>query len=296
MAHRASQILVFATFLLLLIGGTVNPTGSSLACPEPTLVCNGQLFPELTGGVLYEHGHRLAAMLVGFLQIGLTVLLWRKGKILRRLGIVALVMVCVQGGLGAVTVGLKLPWMVSTAHLLLAMSYLALLFYIAARTAPIAYAKYEKSPKPWLVVAGIAVLSQIALGGLVRHHEAALASIQLPLHNGTLWPSGAPLALQLHMAHRIWGVVVALVILVCSHFLYRAGKFDLGLRRRALALPAVVCAQVTLGVSVILSYRDVSVAVLHFGGAALLWSIVVNSYFHVSRRQKAFTESSEVAE
>ena len=53
MAHRASQILVFATFLLLLIGGTVNPTGSSLACPEPTLVCNGQLFPELTGGVLY---------------------------------------------------------------------------------------------------------------------------------------------------------------------------------------------------------------------------------------------------
>ena len=71
--HRFAKLAAAATFVLLVIGGTVNPTGSSLACPEPTFVCHGQLFPPMVGGVLYEHGHRLAAMTVGLLQICLTV-------------------------------------------------------------------------------------------------------------------------------------------------------------------------------------------------------------------------------
>ena len=76
--HRIAKLAAGATFILLVIGGTVNPTGSSLACPEPTFVCHGQLFPPMVGGVLYEHGHRLAAMTVGLLQIALTVLLLRR--------------------------------------------------------------------------------------------------------------------------------------------------------------------------------------------------------------------------
>src|SRR6478752_8089771 len=78
--HRFAKLSAAATFVLLVIGGTVNPTGSSLACPEPTLVCHGQLFPPMVGGVFYEHGHRLAAMTVGILQICLTVLLLRRRK------------------------------------------------------------------------------------------------------------------------------------------------------------------------------------------------------------------------
>ncbi|MBA2539724.1 MAG: hypothetical protein H0V17_08835, partial [Deltaproteobacteria bacterium] len=76
--HRFAKAVAFATFVLLVIGGTVNPTGSSLACPEPTFLCNGDLFPPMVGGVFYEHGHRLAAMTVGLLQIVLTILLIRR--------------------------------------------------------------------------------------------------------------------------------------------------------------------------------------------------------------------------
>src|SRR6185503_8843567 len=106
--HRLAKLAAAATFVLLVIGGTVNPTGSSLACPEPTLVCHGQLFPPMVGGVLYEHGHRLAAMTVGFLQIALTFLLIRRG--MKRLAWLLLAMVVAQGALGAITVQYKLPW------------------------------------------------------------------------------------------------------------------------------------------------------------------------------------------
>src|SRR5687767_11184266 len=102
--HGFTKVAAFATFVLLIIGGTVNPTGSSLACPEPSILCNGEMFPAMVGGVLYEHGHRLAAMTVGILQIVLTVLLFRRRPQLRKLGLLLLLMVVVQGGLGALTV------------------------------------------------------------------------------------------------------------------------------------------------------------------------------------------------
>jgi heme a synthase len=134
--HRFAKLSAAATFLLLVIGGTVNPTGSSLACPEPTFVCNGQLFPPLVGGVFYEHGHRLAAMTVGFLQIALTFLLLRRRSDCTRLAWLLMGMVLLQGALGAITVQYKLPWFVSTGHLLLGMSYFATLIYTAFRTRP----------------------------------------------------------------------------------------------------------------------------------------------------------------
>ncbi|HXW60363.1 MAG TPA: hypothetical protein VEK06_02380, partial [Myxococcota bacterium] len=72
-------LTLVATWILLIIGGLVNPMGASMACPDwyffPT--CNGQLLPPMKGGVLYEHGHRLVASLVGLFTLLLTFLCWR---------------------------------------------------------------------------------------------------------------------------------------------------------------------------------------------------------------------------
>ncbi|MCL4236184.1 MAG: COX15/CtaA family protein, partial [Deltaproteobacteria bacterium] len=73
---RYAIALVAVTFVLLLVGGTVNPTGSSLACPDWPL-CYGQVFPKMEGGVLFEHTHRLVATLVGLMTIGLAVAIAR---------------------------------------------------------------------------------------------------------------------------------------------------------------------------------------------------------------------------
>ena len=274
--HRWAKVTVFATFLLLMAGGTVNPTGSSLACPEAFVVCKGELFPEMTGGVLFEHGHRQIAMLVGLLQLGLSILLWLRRPALRRLAVVALVMVVLQALLGALTVHFKLPWFVSTAHLMLAMGYFATTLYQAWRTRPAPAGAPRRAPpgvRRWIAIGGTAVIAQILLGGLVRHHGAALASIDLPLHHGAIWVSDAPLPLQLHLAHRIGGVVFGTIAIVSAIAIMRGARDWPALRRTSMAVPLAVLAQITLGVLVILSFRTVAITVLHFGGAALLWGL-----------------------
>ena len=300
--HRFAKLAAGATFLLLVIGGTVNPTGSSLACPEPTLVCHGQLFPPMVGGVLYEHGHRLAAMTVGFLQIALTVLLLRRTS-MKRLAWLLLGMVILQGALGAVTVKYKLPWFVSTGHLLLGMSYFAMLIYTAFRTRPAPSAleldRHEKqrtelgTARAWIVLACGTVFVQLLLGALVRHHGAAMVCLGMPTctMGGDWWPDTA--VQHLHMVHRAFGVVTGIVTTIAAVMVYRRARSWPGLRLLAAIAPLLVVAQIALGVYTVLTMRSVPVAVGHFAGAASLWALWISALLMTRRRQAAVEIAAE---
>ena len=77
--HRFAVATAVATYLLILIGGLVHGTGSSLACPDwPT--CYGSLMPKMEGGVLVEHSHRLAAGTVVILTLALAAMLTRRAR------------------------------------------------------------------------------------------------------------------------------------------------------------------------------------------------------------------------
>lgn len=293
--HRLAKLAAAATFVLLVIGGTVNPTGSSLACPEPTLVCHGQLFPPMVGGVLYEHGHRLAAMTVGLLQIALTVVLLRRGS--RRLGWILLGLVIAQGALGAITVGYKLPWFVSTGHLLLGMSYFATLIYTAFRTrvAPTTqeldhHARLRGElggARRWIAVACGAVFVQLLIGALVRHLGAAMVCLGMPscTRSGDWWPDAA--VQDLHMIHRGFGVVVAVVTTAAAIAVYRRARSWPALRMLALIAPALVVAQLALGMYTVLTLRAVPLAVGHFAGAASLWALWMSAWLVTAPGRRA---------
>jgi heme a synthase len=285
--HRFAKVVAAATFLLLVIGGTVNPTGSSLACPEPTFVCHGQLFPPMVGGVFYEHGHRLAAMMVGLLQIALTYLLIRRRRE-TRLGVLLLVMVILQGLLGAVTVKYKLPWYVSTAHLMLAMSYFATLIYTSFRMRPaptvLALDQHEKrvadllGARSWIKLALAAVIIQLLLGALVRHLGAAMVCLGMPTCtiSGEWWPDAG--VQHLHMIHRAFGVITAIVTTTAAVHVWRRAKAWPTLRLMALLAPALVVAQIVLGIYTVMTMRSVPIAVAHFAGAASLWALWLSAW------------------
>jgi heme A synthase len=295
--HRFAKLAAIATFILLVIGGTVNPTGSSLACPEPTLVCHGQLFPPMVGGVFYEHGHRLAAMTVGLLQIALTFLLFRRRANNRgyvALAFILLGLVIAQGALGAITVKYKLPWFVSTGHLLLGMSYFATLIYTAFKTRPapsvVEIQRHDKlrlevgTARRWIGIAGGAVFVQLLLGALVRHLGAAMVCLGMPkcTISGDWWPDSA--VQHLHMIHRGFGVVVAIVTTIAAVIVVRRSRSWPQLRLLALLAPLVVISQICLGIMTVLSMRAVPIAVGHFAGAATLWAMWMSMWLMTAPR------------
>lgn len=302
--HRFAQLTAAATFILLVIGGTVNPTGSSLACPEPTFVCHGEFFPPMVGGVFYEHGHRLAAMTVGLFQIALTYFLFTRRKDSRRLAFILLGMVILQGLLGAITVKYKLPWFVSTAHLLLAMSYFATLIYTAFRTRPAPTVielqrhdnlRAELGPaRTWIAIAIGAVFIQLLLGALVRHLGAAMVCLGMPTCTigGDWWPATG--VQHLHMIHRAFGVVTAIVTITAAVQVARRAKAWSSVRTLALIAPFLVVAQVVLGIYTVLTIRAVPLAVGHFAGAASLWALWMSMWLITAKRPTGVVAEPEL--
>ncbi len=282
--HRLAKAAAGAAFMLLIIGGLVNATGSSLACNDSFITCNHhEILPPMVGGVLYEHGHRLFAMTVGVLQLGLTIAIFMRRRELRWLGVVLPTMIIAQALFGALTVHFKLVWWVSTGHLLLGFSYFAMLVYTVFRTRP-AQTAFEitrhdaqraelGSTRTWIGAACVMVFVQILLGGLVRHLGAALVCIGMPkcMDNGPMIPDAA--IQQLHMLHRAFGCVVAVVTTIAAIKVFRRAKSWPHLRGLVAFAPVLVAGQVTLGVFTVLTHRAVPLAVAHFAGGASLWAV-----------------------
>ena len=178
---------VIAVFLLMSIGNVVSATGSGLACPDWPL-CHGSVIPPLRPDVLIEYSHRLVAVLASILIVATIVMAMRRSgqPATRRMGWTLLVLLAAQIGLGGITVLLKLPHLISTAHLVNALLIFGGLLVLAAS---------ERGPAtPTAVIARLAraglgaLLVQLALGGYVRHSGAGLACPDFPLCSGAVLP------------------------------------------------------------------------------------------------------------
>lgn len=275
--HRFAVATAAVTFLLLLVGGIVHGTGSSLACPDwPT--CFDTFFPKMEGNVFYEHGHRLLAFAVGNLTLVLAMLLWRGRRSVPSfwwLGLVAVALVIFQGVLGGITVLYKLPTAVSTAHLSVSMIFFSLLIYIAFRTRAVSAEPLRAEISPGLRrlvgMATVAVFMQIVLGGMVRHTGGGMACAnEIPLCQGQLWPDTAHATVKLQMLHRLFAIVVGTLAVTAAVRVYRAARGQVLVPRLALTIPFLVLMQITLGVLSVLSFLALVPVTAHLGVGALL--------------------------
>lgn len=280
-----SLITLLATWLLLVIGGLVNPMGASMACPDwyffPT--CNGEVLPDMVGGVLYEHGHRLVATLVGFCVLVLNFLCWRSksvDRLTKIMSLTALFLVMVQGTLGGITVLLNLSAFVSTLHLICAMVFFGLLVCISFRLSP----KFKPIPlfekSQWgLLVAIVLTLIQLVYGGMVRHLGAGLACGEDLVGCGPeLWPSW--FYGQLHMGHRFLGYAIFFVVLYAcykSQALARSKKQN-WLAFLSMTPVLITFFQIGLGLMAIYTVRSAAVVAMHTGFGALLLASLLTVY------------------
>jgi len=278
--HRFAAATAGATFVLLFLGGLVTSTGSGLAVPDWPLSF-GQVFPPMVGGVLFEHGHRLAATAVGCLTVVLA--LWTvvgdARASVRALGLLALLAVVLQGLLGGITVLYKLPLAVSVTHACLAQTFFCLTVTLALVTSPAwSVPRPRRSPGALGVLAGLttgAVFGQLVLGALMRHMHAGLAIPDFPLAFGQLVPPLVTPYIAIHFAHRVGALVVAAAVGSTAVHVLRHTD-DPWVRRPAFLAAGLVVLQVTLGALTIWSRRAVLPTTTHLVvGAALLATCLV---------------------
>lgn len=229
--HRYALTLAFCTLLLVVAGASVTSNQAGLSVPDWPL-SYGQVMPEMTGGVKWEHGHRMVATFVGMLTIGLAVWLaiadprrWMK-----KLGWAALGAVILQGVLGGLTVLLLLPPAVSISHACLAQLFFSTTVAIALFTSrswlegPEIVEDYGKpSLRSLAVISPVLVLAQIALGAAFRHGILGI------------------------LPHVIGAMVVALALLLLGTFVLHQFPQHSTLRSSAIALLVIALAQVFLG-------------------------------------------------
>ncbi len=273
--HHLAASTALLTFALIVLGSVVHGTGSSLACPDWPL-CNGTVFPQMTGGVQFEHSHRILALSVTVLVATMAFRARRRTNTrVRQLAFGALGLVVVQASLGGLTVILRLPPAVSIAHLATSMGVLATLVLLAIESIPGRRPAHgdASSARTLTALAAFGAFAQLVLGALVRHTGAALACASVPACDGAVWPDA--LLPRIQMVHRAGAIAIAILVFVASWGARSHARRGSAIHYLALAAPAIVVAQIGLGTAVVLSAAPLGLATVHLATGALLLSSLV---------------------
>ena len=250
--------------------------------------------PVTWGKAWIEMIHRYLAMTVGVLILVMAAAAWRERRQLPFspwLPTLTLVWVVVQGLFGKYTVTLKLYPAVVTLHLLGGLTLLALL--------AVQHEAFNRRPlalpgrlRPLAIAAATALVIQIALGGWVSTNYAVLACTGFPQCNGQWWPAmdatqgftllrelgqgrdGAALPFEamvaIHMAHRLFAVVLTLLLGLLAWRLWSAGQRGASrvLQGFGLGLATLLLAQLLSGLSNVVLGWPLVAALGHSAGAA----------------------------
>ena len=278
--------------------GELSPFGAKAQISAAQAAMPGG--PVTHGKAWIEMLHRYLAMTVGALILVATAMAWRARAQLPHSpwwATATLVWVLLQGAFGKYTVTLKLYPAVVALPLLGALVLLALLVlqHESFRARPLALA--SRRPGPGLVALVLAaVVLQIALGGWVSTNYAVLACQGFPQCNGQWWPAmdaahgftllrhlgqtggGEALAFDalvaIHMAHRLFAVVVVLALGGLIAALWRSG--DGVARRYALLLAGGLLWQLASGLSNVVLGWPIVAALAHSAGAAGLVGVLTS--------------------
>lgn len=299
--HIFALVIIVLTFVLLCSGGLVTSKGVGMSVPDwpTTYGYNMFLFPlsRWVGGIFYEHTHRLLASGIGLLTVLLGVMTFflEKRRWVRRLALVLLIGVILQGVLGGLRVTLYKDEL-GIFHAIVAQTFFALLLIFSAATSRSFVEGKWSGEAPaaklrWLALAGVVLTYfQLIIAATMRHAHLGLAILDFPTAYGTFLPdlsekamatiNAARLAqammpttvtqIELQLIHRggallLMGVVLLLMIrarelLPERHWVHRW----------SLAWGVLLVLQALLGAWTIWSNKAADMATAHMALGALL--------------------------
>jgi len=244
-----------------------------------------------------EMVHRYFAGTLGLLILAVAALAirGRDDDLPLRLPLALLVLVILQAAFGMWTVTLKLWPQVVTMHLLGGIATLSLLWLLYLRLSP--STAIPAALRPHALIALLAVVLQVILGGWTTSNYAALACPDFPTCHGAWWPKMDAAAgfdvfqdigpnylgglldntarIAIHIGHRIGAL---LVLLAVGSLAIRLLTIDEA-RRLGIAVAALLLTQIALGIMNVVLTLPLPVATAHNGtGALLLLGIITVNY------------------
>jgi cytochrome c oxidase assembly protein subunit 15 len=323
------RLALAATLLALCVvvfGAYVRLTDAGLGCPDwPG--CYGHVTPAQAaaanagtdgtplhvGKAWREMIHRYGASTLGLLILVMAGLAWRWRRhgdtpLALPLALVGLVMF--QGLLGMWTVTLLLKPLIVSLHLVFGLTTLSLLWWLWLTLR-------RRSSNPWsgsrlamgggstaallrpapvflrrlALVALIALIVQIMLGGWTSTNYAAVACPDLPKCQASWWPEADfrdafvlwrglginyeggvldhPARVAIHFTHRLGAIVATVALLLVSVFTLVL-RSENNSRYAAVAVIAALLLQLSIGIFMVLRAFPLSLATAHNAGAALL--------------------------
>jgi len=179
--HRVAVFIASLTFVVIVAGALVTSEDAGLSVPDwPTSYGHILRLPPWVGGIVYEHSHRMIALVTGILTI--LIAFWTlfvdRRRWMKFLAFGALATIVIQGILGGVTVLHFLPPSVSTAHSAVGQTFFCIAVAIAVFTgrkwveevpSPVADHGHPKVLVLCAYSLGLLYV-QLVFGGMFRHH------------------------------------------------------------------------------------------------------------------------------
>jgi heme a synthase len=220
--RRYAVFVACCTFGLVIAGGLVTSNDAALSVPDWPLSW-GRVMPPMEGGIRYEFAHRVAAMLVGLLTLGLAVASQSEPRPLgsaRRLSWIAVIVVLAQAALGGIAVKFVTPAWATIAHASLGQLFFALMVAICVGL----YAGFDGAWAAPTLICTVALFVQTTLGAGVRY--------------GVLAP----------VAHIAGAVLSTILVMWAGLSILMQNMDNPKLRRPAMLLLSITFSQVFLGI------------------------------------------------
>jgi cytochrome c oxidase assembly protein subunit 15 len=330
--RRIALLAVLLAFGVVVLGAYVRLTAAGLGCPDwpgcyghvtPTGaaagIAAGTTDPGATplnvGKAWREMIHRYLAISLVVLTLILAVLAFvrrrrrapggaRGAGVPFTLAIVATIFV--QALLGMLTVTWQVAPQIVTAHLLVGMTTLGLLWWLwltldayipraalpaLGRSPPVGWVQSNTVSRRLALVGLLALGLQIALGGWTSTNYAAIACPDFPTCQASWWPAmdfghafvlwhsptmnyeGGVLSnaarIAIHFTHRLGALIATAALLLAAIWVLRQRSLPRA-RVAAIAVLVALALQLTIGISMVVQGFPLWLATAHNGGAALL--------------------------
>jgi protoheme IX farnesyltransferase len=278
---------VALTYTLIVLGGVARLSGAGSGCGGDWPLCAGQVVPRLSWETIdtaIEFGHRLAALAAGALIVAGAVAVWLRARWLLKTALLAVGLLVVQVGLGALAARASLSALTAVLYLGLAMALFATLLaaYVSARLGPQAtmsrLGARAQVMLRWhralaLGAAGLSLVVML-LGALAANTNALWACLELPVCQAV-----NDLA-SIQLIHRIATALMIAMLIALAAQTWRI-RPERGLRLAAGWALALVLVEAVVGLAQLLYAREGAVGQVvvwraaHLAIGAASWSSLV---------------------